>query len=97
MPILESDIERPACKKIKNRLGVLSIKLNPLGNTGLPDRMFLLPQGKAVFIEFKRPGGRVRSKQKYWIKILRKLGFTALICDGENEAFEAIKKELVTP
>ena len=96
MSILESNIERTACKKIKDELGVPNIKLNPLGNTGLPDRLFLVPPGKAVFIEFKKPGGRVRKKQIYWQNILRKLGFTSEIHDTIEGAYEEIKKSMET-
>jgi hypothetical protein len=90
MGTLESRIEHRACLKILQHLGVESIKLNVHGQTGLPDRMFLIPGGKPVFIEFKRPGGVVSKKQEYMRKLLTRLGYPVYICDSVENAFVRI-------
>lgn len=97
MSILETKIENRACEIAKNELGIASIKLNVSGNTGIPDRLFLIPGGKPLFIEFKRPGGVVSAKQKFWIKLLTKLKFKVKVCDSVEEAIKNIKEEMETP
>jgi len=43
-----------------------------------------------VFLEIKKPGGRVSMHQKVWLKRLRKLGFTAEVVFSLDEAKEFI-------
>lgn len=46
------------------------------GWTGVPDRIILLPDGKVIFCELKRPkGGRLSPMQKWWAKKLIDMGF----------------------
>ena len=54
--MLESKVERTACKKIRELLGIESTKLNVRGETGLPDRLFWIPGGRPLFIEFNLLG-----------------------------------------
>jgi hypothetical protein len=46
------------------------------GLVGLPDRLVLLPRGRVLFVELKRPGQKPRPAQQRWIKKLRGLGFS---------------------
>ena len=55
---------------------VINIPGNIYANRGFPDLM-LLKDGQAMFIEVKRPGGRVAPLQWEWIRRLRKAGFKA--------------------
>ena len=57
----EKQIEQKLCSKAK-ALGGMAIKLNS-SMTGLPDRLVLLPNGKAVFVELKSPGKTMRPVQ----------------------------------
>ena len=61
---LEKDIERALVEKVKKRGGYCLKWVCP-GWTGVPDRIVLLPGGKVVFVELKRPkGGRLSPMQK---------------------------------
>lgn len=51
---LEKDVEQRLRKKVK-ALGGQCMKLVSQGNNGVPDRLVLLPGGRCVFVELKRP------------------------------------------
>lgn len=75
MTELERDIERALVGMVKRHNG-LCLKFVSPGWSGVPDRIILLPRGRIIFAETKRPkGGEVRSLQKWWHKKLRDLGF----------------------
>ena len=74
MSILEKDIEKRLVREVK-KLGGLCLKWVSPGNSGVPDRIVLMPGGKAIFVELKRPGGREGALQRYWRANLRALGF----------------------
>lgn len=75
MTALERDIERSLVGMVKRHKG-LCLKWVCPGWSGVPDRIILLPGGRIVFAETKRPkGGEVRELQKWWHKKLRELGF----------------------
>lgn len=94
---VEADIERRACEIIAKDLGVISVKFNTRGgDTGYPDRIFWLPGGKPLLIEFKKPGGKLSAKQEYQIERLKKLGYLVEVCYSEAEAYKAVKSALGT-
>ena len=71
----ETSIETRLRKGVK-ALGGYCIKLNPLGLVGIPDRLLLLPGGRVVFVECKKPkGSRIARMQKVWKEELERLGF----------------------
>ena len=75
MDKLEKDIETKLRKMVERR-GGLCLKWVCPGWSGVPDRMILLPGGRAIFIETKRPkGGRKGPLQGWWKKRLEGLGF----------------------
>lgn len=73
--MLEKDIESKLRKPIRE-LGGLCLKFECPGFTGVPDRILLLPGGKAVFVEMKQPGKKERKRQEYVQEQIRALGFT---------------------
>lgn len=78
--MLEKYLEQRCCKEVK-KVGGIAIKLNPIGFSGIPDRLMLLPGAKVMFVEFKQPGKRPTIVQYAWLEKLSKLGFDARWCD----------------
>lgn len=100
MTQLEKDIERKLRKMVENH-GGLCLKWVCPGWSGVPDRIILLPGGRVVFAELKRPKGGVLSKlQEWWGKKLTDLGFSRWLIWNDNDltAFELaeLKKETTT-
>lgn len=75
MTQLERDIERALVVMVKRR-GGLCLKWVCPGFAGVPDRIVLLPRGRIVFVEVKRPrGGKLSQLQMWWAGKLGQLGF----------------------
>lgn len=76
MTPLEKEIERKLVEIVK-RHGGKCLKWVCPGWRGVPDRILLLPGGKVIFAELKRPkGSKVDPLQKKWREWLTALGFT---------------------
>lgn len=60
---------------------------------GVPDLMLPIPMHghHGMFIEMKKPGGRLSSSQEKWIRTLNQLGYIAVCCHGWEEARDAIQ------
>lgn len=72
--MLESRVENYLKNKVE-KLGGKAFKWAPIGVTGVPDRMVLLPGGRIIFVELKAPGKKARKLQEYRAKQLKELGF----------------------
>jgi hypothetical protein len=76
---LEKEIEEKLVKMVK-RHGGLCLKWVCPGWSGVPDRIIILPGGRVIFAETKRPkGGRLSKLQTWWHKKLQSLGFWAVV------------------
>lgn len=85
MTQLERDIERALVGMVKRHDG-LCLKWVCPGWAGVPDRIILLPRGRVLFAETKRPkGGEVRKLQEWWHKTLRRLGFTVWVVWNKHD------------
>lgn len=73
----ESDFEGKMCRYIK-QVGGKAYKWVSPGTSGVPDRIVILPGGRIIFIEVKRPGlsDGLRVRQRKVIGALRALGCT---------------------
>ncbi len=71
--ILESQVQRSLIKKYEAD-GWLVVKLILTTKAGIPD-LLLLKNGKARFVEVKRPNGHPTKLQQYRIQQLRNMGF----------------------
>ncbi len=89
--MLEKDIERKLVKETKACQG-MCLKFTSPSQTGVPDRIVLLPRGKIGFVEVKRPGERPRPIQVKRIEELRELGFKVFVLDDEKDIDEILKK-----
>ena len=94
MQVLESHIETKVCYDAKAKLGIRSIKLTPAGQTGYQDRLFFMPGGRPLLIEFKRSGEEPEPKQEYLREELIDLGYNVKVCDNYDDAMEAIHQAL---
>ena len=72
---LEKDIEQKLRKMVEKHGGQCLKWVCP-GWSGVPDRIVLLPGGRVIFVETKRPkGGHLSELQKWWAGRLLALGF----------------------
>lgn len=75
MTTLEKEIEAKLRRTVESH-GGLCLKWVCPGWSGVPDRIILLPGGRVLFVETKRPkGGRLSKLQRWWAKTLHDLGF----------------------
>lgn len=72
--MLEKNIENRLRKQVK-QIGGEAYKFESPGNSGVPDRLIILPGGRVYMVETKKPKtGRVRKLQTYQQNKLRRLG-----------------------
>lgn len=91
---LEKDIEAKVVKYAKER-GCLARKMNGLGNTSWPDRLFVLPNGRFVWVEFKRPVvGKLSPGQEDLIAELQARSQVVYIVDDVDHGKAIIEAEL---
>lgn len=81
----ESDVERYLINKVNMHDG-WALKFVSPGVSGVPDRIVLFKGGRMVFVEVKRPGGRLSPLQRAVHKKLRGLGFDVEIIESEEDA-----------
>ena len=87
----EKFIEKQLKGLIKEVMGGLCIKLHSQNLTGLPDRLCLMPGGKAFFVEIKSKGKKPRRIQEFIHQKIRMLGFKVYVIDsldGINQILE---------
>lgn len=68
------------------RQGGYAYKFTSPGNVGVPDRLVLWPDGRAVFVELKAEGGKLSRMQEIQINRIRKLGHHVAVVRGIEEA-----------
>lgn len=83
MRLRESRIEKEVCDHAR-KLGCLVYKFTSPGKRGVPDRMFILPLGTAVFIEFKAPGKKMTPLQERETFMLIQRGMRVMMCDNTD-------------
>lgn len=77
----EQQLEQLLKREVEKR-GGQAWKFTSPGKAGVPDRLILLPGGRAVFVELKAPGGRLQELQKKRAAELQALGFTVHCLDS---------------
>lgn len=80
----ERDIEKKLVKGL-TKLGCIVYKFVSPGNSGVPDRLVILPNGQAIFIELKSETGRLSSGQRAQIRRLTKQGTPVFVLKSESE------------
>lgn len=85
----EKVFERELSKYVDDT-GGMAVKLLSQFIKGLPDRMFLLPGGVVVFVEFKSTGKKPTKIQSYLHTKMQALGFLVYVVDSV-ESYEEVK------
>lgn len=79
--ILEKKIENKLKDRVK-KIDGMALKFTSPGMAGMPDRLVLLPKGKAFFVELKAPGQDLRPIQIKRKEQLEDLGFKVYVIDS---------------
>lgn len=80
----EKVFERTMSKYVESK-GGMAIKLLSQFINGLPDRMYLLPGGTAIFVEFKSTGCKPRPIQCVILDRIAALGFNVRVVSNPEE------------
>jgi hypothetical protein len=89
----ESSLENWFCESVKSR-GGHAIKLTFI--KGIPDRLVLMPYGRAAFVELKTAIGSPSKLQTFWREKLIRMGFTCMITDSK-ETLTALLDTMAKP
>ena len=87
----ESDLERKVCWWARAH-GWLALKQDPRFHAGIPDRLFVLPNGRVVWVEFKREGQNVSLIQEAVHGSLKRLGHDVYTIDNFEQALAAFSR-----
>lgn len=91
----EKNIESKLAAEVRRR-GELAPKFVSPGLDGVPDRLILLPGGRAAFAELKAPGKTLRPLQAVRKRQLEALGFRVFVIDS-TEQIGGVLDELSAP
>lgn len=63
---------------------------------GVPDYCLPSPSGRfnGLFLELKKPGGKMTPEQHWWVKRLIQHGYAAGVCSGSDHAIEILSRYL---
>lgn len=90
--ILEKDIESALKRRVEG-CGGKCIKFVAVSESGIPDRIAILPHGRVIFVELKRPyGGRLSAIQKYQLEKLRSLGCEAVVVKNHRDIEDLLEE-----
>lgn len=96
--MLEKELEAKLVKGVE-QLGGLCLKWVCPGNSGVPDRIVLLPGGHVLFVELKRPGkNSLDPLQRIWRRTLSRMRFDVLVVNSGDTLRAALGafEEVVT-
>lgn len=88
--MLESEIEKRLVREVR-KMGGMAYKFVSPGNTGVPDRIVILP-GVITFVELKTETGRLSPGQKMQIGKLKGLGVKVVVIHGMKELEEFLNE-----
>lgn len=93
--MLEKDIEDWLSEQIV-KLGGMSLKFVSPGAPGVPDRIYIFPDGEVWFVELKQRVGRLANIQKWWREQLIDMGCNYALVKGMKDAKDFAKQMKVT-
>ncbi len=80
-PLLEKEIEKRVCEYAQSK-GWLTYKFTSPARHAVPDRMFIAPGGRVIFVEFKREGQKPTVPQEREHARLRAQGVAVYVVDN---------------
>ena len=90
--MLEAEVEKYLCRKVKSDLQGRALKFISPGLNGVPDRIVLIPGGRIYFVETKAPGKGLRKLQSYVCTVISGLGFEVKRIDTKGKVDGFIKE-----
>jgi len=81
---LEKDIEARVCEYARSK-GVLAYKFTSPSRAAVPDRLFIAPDGRVWFCEFKREGQKATVAQEREHHKLRQSNVNVFVVDNVPE------------
>lgn len=88
--VRENAVEKRLVDGVK-RLGGKALKFIPTACKGMPDRLVLLPAGRAIWVELKADGGVLSPMQVKRLDELEALGFDTYVLEGAGMVEEFLK------
>ena len=82
--MLEKQIESSVCDYARAK-GVLAYKFTSPARAAVPDRLFIAPDGRVWFCEFKRQGAKPTPAQEREHTRLRQQHVNVFVIDNVNE------------
>ena len=82
--MLEKQIEQKVCDYAKSK-GVLAYKFTSPARAAVPDRLFIAPDGRMWFCEFKREGQKPTAAQEREHTRLREQKVNVFVIDNVTE------------
>jgi len=89
--MLENRVETRLRLGVK-KLGGNAVKFVSPGNSGVNDRLVLLPGARTIFVELKAPGKKRSPLQLKWAKDLEKMGFHSHCLDTLEKVDQFLKE-----
>lgn len=87
----EKDLEKKFKERVK-QAGGRAYKFVSPGNSGVPDRLVVLPEGHIGFVELKRRGKIPTKLQEMQMDFLRRMGFYVRVLDRAEDIEPVIRE-----
>lgn len=93
--VVEADVLRKLKRFMKdNKLRYVRLTFRQGVGTSMPDLLILIPGGRPLLLEVKRPGAVLEPKQEHTLVQLKALGYDVDWCDNSSCGIEIIKAAL---
>lgn len=89
--MLERDIERIVNKHAVDQ-GFLSFKFTSPNNRGVPDRIFIAPNGQVIFVEFKQKGMFLTKLQHFMFNLFESRGCKIHVVNDVVDGIDLLNK-----
>jgi hypothetical protein len=93
--MLEKNIEAKVCGYARER-GLLAYKFTSPAHAAVPDRLFVLPNGRMFFCEFKRQGQKPTPPQEREHHRLRQHKVSVFVIDNVDDGLRMVDEMLAS-